>query len=110
MGDQKAAAIGGLVHGIHADANAAESEPAEGASEFVMIARDIGNQRAAMRHLEQPSDHAVVRVGPMPALFQSPHIDDVTDKKHRFALDMLECARELLRLRAARAEVAITQK
>ena len=110
MSDEKATAICGLVHCIHADANAAESQPAEGTSEFVMIAGDIGNPRATVGHLEQPSNHAVVRVGPVPTLSESPHVDDVTDKIDRLALDMLECTRELLRLRTARAKVAITQK
>ena len=96
--------------GLHRHLHAAEREPAERPRGLVVVARHIDDRRALVRHLQETPQHRVVRVRPVPALLQPPHVDDVADEIDRIALDMLEEARKLLGLRAVRPEVAVADE
>ena len=59
-----------------------------------MIAGDIHHPRTVARQLQNAADHIIMRRWPIPALFQSPAVDDVTDKVERFAFNRMEEIKE----------------
>ena len=110
MRDEQASAVGRLVHCLHRDLDAAEHKAAELTRRVVVVAGDVDDARPLVRHLEQAPQHGVVRVRPVPALLEAPHVDDVAHEIDLVGLDVLQEPRELLGLRAVRAEVAVADE
>ena len=104
---QQAAPVRRFVHGVAADRDAAEIEPAELAEHLVVVAGDEDHPRAAAGTLQQPPDDVVVRRRPEEAPPQSPPVDDVADQIHRVAVDMVEEVDQHLRVAAAGAEMDV---
>ena len=107
MGDEEAAAIGGLVNGFQRQFHSAEAEAGIVAQQFVVVASDQDDAGAAVGHLEHAADHFVVGIGPEPALAQAPPVDDVADEVELLGLERAQEIDQHLGLAAAGAKVDV---
>ena len=104
---QQAAAIGGDVHRLVDQFDPAESQPGIVAQHLVVVAGNEHHPGAAMRHLEDAAQHLVVGIGPEPALFQPPAVDDVAHQIERLALDRAQEIGQQFGIAARGAEVDV---
>jgi hypothetical protein len=73
----------------------------------VVISGDKRHARSPFGELENAPDDAVVGLGPVPAVLEAPHVDDVAHEIQVVALDVLEEVRGVIRPRAGSSEVEI---
>jgi hypothetical protein len=110
VGDEEAAVVGGDVGGLAGDLDAAEGEADETARGLVVVAGDENDACAVLGLLEDAVDDAVVGLGPVPALLEAPHVDDVADQVEGVAVDAFDEASGLAGAGAAGAHVEVADE
>ena len=105
--DHQSAAVGGGVDDLVRDLDPAEMHAGIAAQHLVMVARDQDDARAPVRHLQDAAHHLVMRVGPVPALFQPPAVDDIADQIERLALHPRQEIDQQFGVAARRAEMDV---
>ena len=86
MGDEVAAPVGSLVDSVLHHLDAAEMRAVEAAQHLVVIARHVDDTRALARLAQELLHHVVVLLRPVPAGFERPAVDDVTDQVDRLGV------------------------
>ena len=109
MHDEVALAVRPQMDGAvaHMDVAEADAEMHEGAQEFVMVADNVGDVRAALGSRQDTADDVCVGLRPVPFLLEAPAINDVADKVELFARIGLEEGAQGFGLAAARAQVDV---
>jgi hypothetical protein len=105
--DEVAAAVGGLVHDVLDDLDAAEMRAVIAAQEFVVIAGDVDDAGALARLAQQLLHHVVMRLRPVPGGLQRPAVDDIADEIEDVGLVPAQEVEEFFGLTAARAEMHV---
>ena len=108
--DQEAPAVGGLVHAVAHDLDAAEGQADELARELVVIARHEHHPRAAPHLAQQLLDHVVVRLRPVELRAHAPAVDDVADQEIGVGVIVLEEIEHQRGLAAARAQMHVGEE
>src|SRR6476660_2515682 len=80
MHHQVALAVCGFVKGLLDHLDAAEMMSREIAQELVVIAWNIDNPRSLAGLTQQLLDDIIVTLGPVPAGFKPPGVDDIADE------------------------------
>ena len=80
MGDEVAFAVGGDVDRVPLHHHPAEVDAAEIPQPVVMVAGDVDDLHALSGHAQHLLHHVGVGLGPAPAAFQLPAVDDVADE------------------------------
>jgi hypothetical protein len=105
--DQKAAAVGGLVHRLVLDLHAAEADRHVVAQGLVVVAGNVDDVGALARLAQDLLDHIVMALRPIPGFLQAPAVDDVADQIERLGLVVLQEIEQQLGLAAACAKVDV---
>ena len=90
MDNPKPVTIDACMDGIIHYLNFTETQPQKLAGHFIMVTGDIDDLCSATRLAEQFLDNIIMLLRPIPALFQLPAINHVTDKIHGFTFGMLD--------------------
>ena len=86
MRDPQAPSVGSQMLGFKPDFDAAEELSVVLAGELIVVAWDIDDTRSLAYLAQQLLQHIVVGLWPVPALLQSPAIDDVAHQIHRIRI------------------------
>ncbi len=81
MNDEQALAISSLVNSLSSDLNASERAATEVAAGLVVIPRHIDNAGSAVDLPQDLMQHGCMCFRPIPAAFQPPAIDEVSDQE-----------------------------
>ena len=99
--------VGGGVHHLARDGDAAESHPKKLLDEFVVVAGNVNHLGLLAAFAEQFLDEHVVVIAPKPAELQFPPVNEIADEVEIFAVHDAEKFQQRVHLRVPRAEVNV---
>jgi hypothetical protein len=105
--DEIAPPLGGGVHNVLVDLDAAEAQAGIIAQALVVVARNEHEAHALARLAQQLLQHVVVRLRPMRAAAHLPEVDDVADQIDGVGFAVPKQVEQLRSLRRARAQVDV---
>ena len=108
--DEVALAVGGDVHDLLGEFDAAEIRAEVVAQEFVVVARHVDESRPLAHLAQDLLDDVVVRLRPIPAALQPPAIDDVADEVDRVGIVMPQKVEQHSRLASLGSEMHVRQE
>lgn len=110
MSHEQTATIRKKVFRLGFDGDSTKFKTSVRAERLIMVARDIGDLRAATREFQQTADHLIVRCGPVPSLPQHPHVHNVAHEVDAFTSHALEECRQFVRATTTHAQMHIAEE